>query len=315
MQEAGLSVFEMRPSFVPSTLCAFLLLTGCAASATEPGEWEDDGAAGQRATADVDAGRDGGAPATAADARAPVAADGAAPVDAATTHAGCAAGAFCADFEDQRAEALAAPFQVVAPNCSGDGKVAVDAQLARSGRRSLRISSSGGYCNHVFAQPALPPGLLGGAAWVRFYVRFDDVLSDAHVTFLTMRDRKTGKDLRMGGQSRILMWNRESDDATLPELSPSGIALSRAPVARRWTCIEARIDGAAGSLETYVDGVVIPGLVIDQTPTPEIDRQWLRPGKWTAELENLRLGWESYGSQRMTLWIDDLVVSSARPGC
>ena len=287
-----------------SMLSASLLMIGCAGPAPEPTEREDDGTAGQRATADGAPARDAAVASPARDAGASL---GAAPKLA------CGAGAFCADFED--GSPLGGPFQVVSPNCSGDGKISVDAQLAHGGRHALRITSSGGYCNHVFAQPKLPEGLLGRAAWVRFYARFDDALSDAHVTFLTMHDRKSGKDLRMGGQSRILMWNRESDDATLPELSPSGIALSRAPEPKRWTCIEAHVDGATGSLETYVDGSVVPGLVIDQTPTPEIDRQWLRPGKWTADLENLRLGWESYGSQRMTLWIDDLVVSSERPGC
>ena len=277
-------------------------MAGCAASAPDLPPRDDDDTAAQRATADVDAARDAAVPSASSDARAPVGAKSA-----------CGAGAFCADFDD--GSPLGSSFQVVSPNCSGDGKVAVDAQYARSGRSALRISSGGGYCNHVFAQPKLPEGLLGRPVWVRFHARFDEALSDAHVTFLTLHDRKSGKDLRMGGQSRILMWNRESDDATLPELSPSGIALSRAPEAKRWTCIEARIDGAAGSLETYVDGAIVPGLVIDQTPTPEIDRQWLRPGKWTAALDNLRLGWESYGSQRMTLWIDDLVVASERPGC
>lgn len=45
--------------------------------------------------------------------------------------------------------------------------------------------------------------------------------TDSHVTFITHPDpaQGTNKHLRIGGQSKILMYNRESDDATLPDLS------------------------------------------------------------------------------------------------
>ena len=45
-----------------------------------------------------------------------------------------------------------------------------------------------------------------GRTWLRFWVRMDSALEDGHVTFLTMRDTSdNGKDLRMGGQSRIFI--------------------------------------------------------------------------------------------------------------
>ena len=92
-----------------------------------------------------------------------------------------------------------------------------------------------------------------------------------------------GKHLRMGGQAKILMWNRESDDATLPALSPTGIAASLPLPTDRWLCVEFQIDArgpASASMQTWVDGAEGTGLHLDATPTPDIDEQWLRKAGW-----------------------------------
>jgi hypothetical protein len=85
----------------------------------------------------------------------------------------------------------------------------------------------------------------------------------------------TNKHLRIGGQSKIMMYNRESDDATLPDLSPQGIATSKALPTGAWTCFEYHLG---------TDGGVY-------------------------------FGWESYGGDVNTFWYDDIVVSSTRVGC
>jgi hypothetical protein len=243
--------------------------------------------------------------ATAADARTST------PMDA----QGCAAALLCADFEQGTPPALPSPWSASAPDCSGDGKVSLDESSAHGGKRALRVSSGGGYCNHAFAAPKVDLTSLSDELWVRLYVRFDKAPGNEHVTFLSMHDQISGKSLRMGFQMGIFMWNRERDDATLPELSPSGIELSVAPKAATWQCIEFRLSGARGELETFVDGTRIEALQVDGTPTQDVDGQWLRPGAWTAKVDDLRVGWESYGSQPMTLSIDDVVVAENRPGC
>jgi hypothetical protein len=121
------------------------------------------------------------------------------------------------------------------------------------------------------------------------------------------------RDLRMGGQSEILMWNREIDDATLPELSPNGIALSVAPEAESWTCIEFEVD-SAGTLKTWVDGSLVEGLVIDEEATTDVDSQWFR-SPWTPQLTDARFGWESYGSVSAALLFDDIALSAEPIGC
>jgi hypothetical protein len=111
------------------------------------------------------------------------------------------------------------------------------------------------------------------------------------------------------------MWNRESDDATMPALSPAGIALSEPLPTNRWLCVELTVDRAAGTMQTWVDGVALAGLQLDATPTPDVDEQWLRKADWRPALTDFALGWESYGGQALTLWFDDVALDAVRVGC
>lgn len=239
----------------------------------------------------------------------------------AATGTGCAGLPLCEDFEGVAAGGPPDPtrWSVVSPNCSGTGTVTVDGAVAHGGRRSLRVDGKGGYCNHVFIANSAALKTIAAAGptvYGRFYLRLATTLAQDHVTFLAMKDNQdSGKDLRMGGQSGILMWNRESDDATLPELSPAGIALSQSPPAGAWRCVEFQLDSQTGLLKTFVEGAAIPGLIVDGVATPDVDTQWLRRANWRPAPVDLRLGWESYGGAAMTLWFDDVALSSQRIGC
>jgi hypothetical protein len=59
----------------------------------------------------------------------------------------------------------------------------------------------------------------------------------------------------------------------------------------------------------------VTGLIIDGTSTPDIDAQWLRRPDWRPDLSDLKLGWESYSGQAMTLWFDDVAIGTQRVGC
>jgi hypothetical protein len=157
---------------------------------------------------------------------------------------------------------------------------------------------------------------LGQTVYGRFYMRLSAALTDQHVTFMSMRDSAdNNSELRMGGQSRIMMWNRKSDDATLPELSPTGISLSTAIPAQTWTCVEFAIDGNAGTLKTWVDGQAIAGMDVDGTPTNDVDNRWLQRGNWKPVLADFKLGWEQYANVANTLWFDDIALGTSRIGC
>lgn len=227
---------------------------------------------------------------------------------------GCGSASFCDSFEDQTGTLPTGTWAVTYSDCQGTGTATIDSTVAHAGRRSVRINGTAGYCNHVFVSATLP-GTAGAQRYGRFWVRHTTALPTQHVTFLAMRDGNDGgKDLRMGGQNGALQWNRASDDATLPEQSPAGVALSAPLATNRWTCVEFLVDGAAGRLQTWVDGLAVTGLQADGTPTHDIDGQWTR-ATWRPALSDLRLGWESYGEGADTLWFDDVAVGTARIGC
>lgn len=219
----------------------------------------------------------------------------------------------CDDFESGRLDP--ATWSIVTPNCSGTSTIAVDSSQAHSGSHSVKVTGAGGFCNHVFLANTSAFSSLDGPVFGRFFVRFADALGDGHTTFAAFHDSAQDKDLRMGGQSRILMWNRESDDATLPELSPTGTSMSLQPIPAAWLCVEFEVDGATGTLTTWVDGAQIPGLVVDGTPTPDVDAQWLRNPNWRPTLVDAKFGWESYAGQSMDLWFDDIALGPQRIGC
>jgi len=231
---------------------------------------------------------------------------------------GCADLPLCEDFEATADGAPPDPalWTIAAPNCMGTGKLAVASDQAHSGARSLRVDGGGGYCDHVFIANTAAITGLGDQVYGRFWLRLGDPLGQGHVTFLTMKDSNDGgKDLRMGGQSQILMYNRESDDATLPTLSPTGIAMSVAPAAGQWTCIEFLLDQAAGQITTWVDSAEVAGLRVDAEATPDLDQQWFNKPGWKPKLEDIKFGWESYAGQNMVLHFDDLALAAARIGC
>ena len=200
-------------------------------------------------------------------------------------------------------------------NCTGTGQASIDDTVAHKGKHSLKVTSTGGYCNHVFAATPRPVGA-GKPLFGRFWVRFAEALGDGHVTFLAMKDSADNqRDLRMGGQNKVLMWNRESDDATLPVLSPAGMALSVVPAANSWHCVEFVVNGSTGALKTWFNGAQVAGLVVDTTPTPDVDSQWLARGPWHTAPVDFRIGWESYAGQPMTLWFDDVALDAKRIRC
>ncbi|HEX6472053.1 MAG TPA: cellulose-binding domain-containing protein [Streptosporangiaceae bacterium] len=224
--------------------------------------------------------------------------------------------ALCDSFEGQAGATPTGSWQPSFPDCQGTGAVAVDHTVAHSGSTSLRVDGGSGYCNHAFALNTTMVPAVGSPLFVRVYVRHTTALPDGHVAFATLTDAADGnRHLRLGGQNRALQWNRESDDATLPEQSPAGVALSAPLPVNQWSCLEFMIDQSQGTMSTWLNGTEVPGLHLDQTPTHDIDSQWLGRANWRPRPVDLRLGWESYAGGTDTLWFDDLVVSSSRFGC
>jgi len=199
-----------------------------------------------------------------------------------------------------------------AADCNQGGTVTLDTTTAHTGKNSMRVNGAGGYCGHMFFGTTKIPS---GDVYVRTWLKTTTALTDSHVSFITMPDsaQGTGKHLRIGGQSKILMFNRESDDATLPDLSPNGIATSTALPVGTWQCFEYHL-GTDGTVETWLNGVAIAGL----TSIPGVANanavQW-KASTIKPKITAVYFGWESYGGDVNTFWYDDIVVKATRIGC
>lgn len=121
---------------------------------------------------------------------------------------------------------------------------------------------------------------------------------------------QAGKHLRIGGQDQILMYNRESDDATLPDLSPQGVATSEALPTGAWECFEYHL-GTDGSIETWLNSDAIAGLT---TANNSNDSGWMDK-TYIPDITGVYFGWESYGGDVNTFWYDDVAIASTRVGC
>jgi hypothetical protein len=224
----------------------------------------------------------------------------------------CGTGIRCDGFENQAAGTPGGDWAVTYPDCQGAGAATVDKTVAHSGSTSLRVNGATGYCNHVFVRNS---AILGDAVYVRYWVRHTTALPTSHITMVALQDAGDGnRDLRLGGQNGALQWNRASDDATLPEQSPAGVALSRPLPVDTWNCVEFKVNGADGTMETWLNGTSVPGLLQDGVPTHDIDGQWLNR-TYRPKLTDLKLGWESYGEGADTLWYDDVAAGGSRIGC
>ncbi|KAH7371078.1 hypothetical protein BKA66DRAFT_424550 [Pyrenochaeta sp. MPI-SDFR-AT-0127] len=199
-----------------------------------------------------------------------------------------------------------------APDCSQGGAVTLDSSTAHTGKNSIKVTGAGGYCGHIFVGTNKIPS---GDVYVRSYIKASKALTDAHVTFITMPDSAQGakKHLRIGGQSKILMYNRETDDATLPDLSPQGIAASKALPTGSWQCFEYHL-GTDGTVETWLNNATIAGLTVKAGSTNTNAGQWQR-STIKPKITAVYFGWESYGGDTNTFWYDDIVISSSRVGC
>ncbi|KAK6062541.1 hypothetical protein SCUP234_09213 [Seiridium cupressi] len=201
---------------------------------------------------------------------------------------------------------------IYAVDCNQGGAVTLDSTTAYSGTNSIRVDGAGGYCGHIFVGTTKIPV---GDVYVRAYVKASKALTDSHVSFITMPDtaQGTNKHLRIGGQSQILMYNRESDDATLPDLSPQGIATSAALPTGTWQCFEYHL-GTDGTIETWLNGNAIAGLTSKPGVANSNAEQWQR-STIIPNITGVYFGWESYGGDTNTFWYDDIVISSSRVNC
>jgi polysaccharide lyase-like protein len=266
---------------------------------------------------------------------------GSAGTGGASTGTGCGALALCDTFEDTMVGER--------PNSSlwtqdppGPSGPRVDSIGAHGSSHSLRVSSLEGQTVQLRNTSVI--GTLGPVVHLRFYLRLAETLPDRRATLIVthsalLEPSSNSGALRFGGWGSVYHWSTQdlrSPSPTLPDLSPNGNAASVAPAVDTWYCIELTLN-TNGSLNAAIDGVDVPGLTADDTPTPDIDQAWLENVEGTGGTGNTILtegsrshyksfadfsfgwdgaysGWDSLLHQH-TLWYDDIALSSEPIGC
>lgn len=229
----------------------------------------------------------------------------------------CGSLAICDGFENQTlGTAPSGSWQMIYPDCQGTGTATVDSAQAHSGTKSIRVDGKTGYCNHVFFGNTTNVAGIGPVVYGRMFIRASTALGMDHITFMAMKDvNDANKNLRFGGQGQVMAWNRESDDATAPSMSPVGISTSTGLPTNQWACLEIKVDGTNGFLQVWLNGTDIAGLTVDGVATADIDAQWKSRANWHPSLSDVKFGWESYSSGDNTLWFDDVAFGASRIGC
>jgi hypothetical protein len=135
-------------------------------------------------------------------------------------------------------------------------------------------------------------------------------------------DFSESNELRLGsqmGQTVALHWNVANDAANLPMIY-NGDPASFTPGINTWYCVEATINTSNGHLNVSVDGTDISGLTNDGVATATLDADWVNAGtsvtRFYTALADFNLGWRNFnGSDAITVWFDDVALSSGPIGC
>ncbi|KAL7928298.1 carbohydrate-binding module family 1 protein [Trichoderma chlorosporum] len=201
---------------------------------------------------------------------------------------------------------------IYAPDCNQGGTVSLDTTVAHSGSNSMKVvGGPNGYCGHIFFGTTQVPA---GDVYVRVWLQLETALNSDHVTFIVMPDNaQNGDDLRVGGQSEILDYNRQSDDATLPDLSPQGIATSVDLPTGSFQCFEYYL-GTDGTIQTWLNSNLISGMTVGPGIDNANDAGWTRES-YIPDITGVYFGWEAYSGDINTVWFDDVAIATSRVGC
>lgn len=228
----------------------------------------------------------------------------------------CSGLPLCDDFESTTAGSGPNPALWTLIPTSASGTATVDTIGAHGSAHSLKVVSP----DRLYLRNSSVIGTLGSIVHVRFYARFGSTLGQGHGALIVTHPMAVDQysqsnELRFGSQDMVFHWNTDSDAANLPDVSPNGDAASFKPVANTWYCIELTINNN-GHLNVSIDNADQAGLTEDGVATPNIDQAWVGSSaslmRYTM-FADFNFGWESYGGGALTVWYDDVALSSG-PG-
>jgi hypothetical protein len=222
---------------------------------------------------------------------------------AGSTSGGCEGFAVCDDFEAPSSP-TSPPWTVQLGYSGTDGQaadVAIDATLGHSASQSMKFS---GTTNPRFITTAAPGG--SGSIYIRAFTRLSAVLGQNHITLVAIADA-SDNEIRIGGQNGFLHSNLSMGDGLTPNpFVPCDICL--APPANEWFCLEAMFDFAANHVTVWVNDAV----VVD---ADEASDWHSGTAPWPGTPTEIKFGYQSFGGDNATVWMDDVAVGSQRAGC
>jgi hypothetical protein len=197
-------------------------------------------------------------------------------------------------------------------NPSGDTLALVDETRARSGKRSMHFH---GGQNPAQITKALPTGT--NKLYVRAYFWMTRQLGNNamgnHETLIAIRGMSGGAndEVRFGEIKGTIGTNEVPSDNIAPKMEQwyKGMSVP----ANEWACIEVAFlaDQAQHALHAWHNGTLVHEITSgDQFQNGTMPANWLN-GKFLE----IVLGWHSFSSNTIDVWMDDLVLSNERIGC
>jgi hypothetical protein len=197
-------------------------------------------------------------------------------------------------------------------NPSGDTLALVDETRAHGGKRSMHFH---GGQNPAMITKTLPTGT--NKLYVRAYFWMSRQLGmnpgANHETLIGIRGTTGGAsdEVRFGEIKGVIGTNEVPSDNISPKMDLWG----KGPVipANAWACIEVAFlaDQANHTLHAWHDGTLVHEVTSgDQWQNGSMPATWLN-GKFLEVI----VGWHSFSSNTIDVWMDDLVLSTSPVGC
>ena len=280
------------------------------------------GTAGNRASGGTTG--SGGAQATGGGAgnRASGGAGGATTGSGGTTSSGGSSGAgvfFSDDFESDTSGKQPAGWDNLiaynhnATNPNNKNSVLADSMHTHGGSKlAAHVVSDG---TMVFLERQLPTNTKHFFIRAYFYMTHQlgmDTTNDNHESLVGITSDPAHTELRFGQMKGAVGVSLASDD----NLAPVQAKWNMPPIisANTWHCIEVEFDGSAAynALNAWSDGTSVFTL----TQASDWGHSPGEPANWMSGLfDYVQVGWESFGTETNEMWVDDLVMSTARVGC
>ena len=231
----------------------------------------------------------------------------------------CAGLALCDDFEsDTAGSAPSATLWTAYTGMYSADTITVDSTQHHSGTKSVKIVSGGSDAWGPLLSNTNAFSSLTSAVYGRFWVYLNAALPSSHHAFMTLGltadeadPTKQVKGIEATCQSPsapgLLTWNY--NDSLLPDVYNYK---SQTIPAQTWTCFEFHTDAASGDIEVWLNGTRIDTMSLPNDAG----------AKWTGTappkpltVYGMGLGWMAFNGVPMTLWFDDVALSTSRIGC